>query len=117
LRPKSKDEHNAELRQDAARIVAGVENYSGADKMKRAAEVRAAFPPVKPIGSAAKTTAKAKAATKSVAKTTTKATAKPAAKPAAKKRAARATGKTAGAVSKGPTPAGVSVGRHDGDVC
>jgi hypothetical protein len=116
LRPKSKDEHNAELRQDAARIVAGVENYSGADKMKRAAEVKAAFPPVKPAGSAAKTAAKAKTATKSAAKTTTKA-AKPAAKPAAKKTAARTAGKTAGAASKGPTPAGMSVGRHDGDVC
>ncbi len=82
LRPKSKEEHNAELRQDAVRIVAGVENYSGADKTKRAAEVKAAFPPVKAAKVAA---SKAAACAKGAAKTTAKAAAKPAAKTSAKK--------------------------------
>ena len=81
LRPKSKEEHNAELRQDAARIVAGVENYSGADKTKRAAEVKAAFPPVKTAKcKASKGVASAKGVVKSAVKTTAKAAAKPAAK-------------------------------------
>lgn len=93
VRPKSKEEHNVELRRDAARIVAGVENYSATDRTKRAAEVKAAFPPAKsasPKAAAAKTVAKKKPA------------------------AAKASAKTA---AKGPTPAGMSVGPHDGEVC
>lgn len=108
MRPKSKEEHNAELRKDAERIVAGVESYSGTVHTRREAELKAAFPP------AAKTTVKVsvKPAAKSAAKKTV---GKPAAKPAAK---AKTTAKTvAKATGKGPTPAGMSVGAHDGDVC
>jgi nucleoid-associated protein YgaU len=93
LRPKSKEERNLELRKDAARIVAGVESYSATDRTRKAAEVKAAFPPAKAAttkASAAKTTAKrATAAKKTVAKS----------------------------ASKGPARAGLSVGPHDGDVC
>ena len=97
LRPKSKEERNAELRKDAARIVAGVENYSGADRVRRADDVKAAFPPVK--------AAKAKTTSKPVAKKVSSATAKTATKAAAKP------------ASKGPASAGMSVGPHDGDTC
>jgi hypothetical protein len=96
----TKERHNAELRDDASRIVAGVENYSSADRTRRGAEVMAAFPPVK---AAAKTATKAKPAAK----------AKSAAKPAAKK----STRTVAKVSSKGPTPAGMSTGSHSGDVC
>ncbi len=103
LRPKSKEERNLELRKDAARIVAGVENYSGTDHTRREAELKAAFPPV----------------AKTSAKTTAKSAAKPAAKPAAKSaaKAKIAAKPVAKKSSKGPTPAGMSVGRHDGDLC
>jgi hypothetical protein len=101
LRPKSKDEKNAELRKDAAGIVAAMEGYSSADHTRKAAEVKAAFPPV------AKTAAKKPAAKKT--------TAKAAAKPAAKAKPAPKT--VARAASKHPAPAGMSTGSHSGDVC
>jgi hypothetical protein len=98
LRPKSKEERNLELRKDAARIVAGVESYSSTDRTRRAAEVKAAFPPVKA------STAKAAAGKAPAKKTAVKKTA------TAKKSVAKT-------VSPGPTRAGRSVGSHDGDVC
>ncbi len=97
-RAKSKAEKNAELTKDAKAIVAEVEGYSKADRTKKAAEVKAAFPP--------ETAAKA-ATVKSAAKTTAKAVAKPVAKKTAAKPAAK----------KQPTPAGMSKGSHDGDQC
>ncbi len=104
-RAKSRAEKNAELTKDAKAIVAGVEGYSKADRDKRAAEVKAAFPPER------KTTAKA-AMVKSDTKKTVKAVAKPAV------RAAKMT-KTAAKTSakKQPTPAGISTWPHDGDQC
>jgi hypothetical protein len=104
VRPKSKEERNVELRRDAARIVAGVESYSSSDRARRAAEVKAAFPPAK--------AAPAKAAAPKVA--AQKASALKAAAPKAS--APKATAKKK-AAPKGPTSAGVSVGPHDGDVC
>jgi hypothetical protein len=97
MRPKTKEEINAELRKDAAGIVAGVEGYSRTDRANRAAEVKAAFPPV-----AAKTT-------------TRRVSAKPAAKTTARAAAKSAT--AAKTTKRGPTPAGISTGPHDGDVC
>ncbi len=94
VRPKSKEERNMELRRDAARIVTGVEGYSAADRTRRATEVKAAFPPAK--SAAPKAAAPKTAAPKTVAKK----------KPAAAK-----------AVAKGPKPAGMSTGPHDGDMC
>ncbi len=88
------DKKNHELRSEAAKIVAGVEGYSAADHTRRAAEVKAAFPP-KTVAKATKTAAKA---TKPAPKPATKHTSKPAAK-------------------KGPTPAGISKGPHSGDMC
>jgi nucleoid-associated protein YgaU len=101
LRPKTKEERNLELRKDAARIVEGVENYSAADRTRKAAEVEAAFPPVK--AAPAKKPAAGKAA---IAK-----------KPAAATGAAARKGSVAKAVSPGPTLAGLSTGSHSGDVC
>lgn len=46
-RAKSKAEVNADLTKDAKAIVAEVEGYSKADRDKKAAEVKAAFPPEK----------------------------------------------------------------------
>ena len=92
MRPKSKEERNVELRRDAARIVVGVESYSAADRTKRAAEVKAAFPPTKVAPKAAAKTVAAKATTNKVT---------------VKKKAA----------PKGPAPAGMSTGPHDGDLC
>jgi hypothetical protein len=98
LRPKSKEERNLELRKDAARIVAGVESYSGTDRTRRAAEVKAAFPPVK-------------------ASTTKAAAGKAPAKKTAAKKTSTAKKTVAKAVSPGPARAGLSTGPHDGDVC
>lgn len=98
MRPKTKEERNAELRESARHIVAGVENYSGADRLKRSAEVKAAFPPMK---AAAKTAAKSAAKSMKTAEKTAKAATKTAAK----------------ATKKGPAPAGMSTGPHDGDLC
>lgn len=121
LRPKSREERNIELRRDAARIVADVENYSSADHVRRSEEVFAAFPPA--AGKAVTGRAAAKTATKgttakasAITKTTAKASAakKATAKPAAKKSTPKPVAKTA---SRGPATAGMSVGPHDGDLC
>jgi hypothetical protein len=110
LRPKTKEERNLELRKDAARIVEGVENYSAADRDRRAAEVEAAFPPVAGKAAAAK---KPAVAAKKPAAAKTAAAKKPA---VAKK--APAAGKTiAKSVPPGPTLAGLSTGSHLGEVC
>jgi hypothetical protein len=52
MRPKTKEEQNAELRKDAEKIVSNMEGYSEVERSLKAAEVKAAFPPV------SKTTAK-----------------------------------------------------------
>jgi DNA-binding protein HU-beta len=108
LRPKSKEERNLELRKDAARIVAGVESYSATDRTRKAAEVKAAFPPTKA------STAKAASAKTSTAKAST---AKASAAKATAKKATPAKKTVAKSVSKGPARAGLSVGPHDGNVC
>ncbi len=100
-RPKSKEERNVELRKDAERIVSDMEGYSAADRTRKAAEVKAAFPPKTMAKTAAKPAAK---------KTTAKA-----AKPAPKAKAAPKT--VAKTASKGPAPAGMSTGSHSGDIC
>lgn len=74
---KTKAELNTELKKDAKKIVSEVEGYTREDHTKKAAEVKAAFPPEK----------------------------KPAAKTTHKE------------APKGPTPAGMSKGPHDGDLC
>lgn len=116
MRPKSKDEKNLELRREAEQIVAGVERYSSSDRTRREAEVSAAFPPMK------KETKAAASAMKSSTKTATKAmktVAKEVKKTtkAASKTSASAMKSAAKMSSKGPTPAGMSTGRHDGDLC
>ncbi len=58
---RAKEKFNAGLTKDAKAIVAGVEGYSKEDHTKKAAEVKAAFPPEKATTAkkpAAKTTAK-----------------------------------------------------------
>jgi hypothetical protein len=55
MRPKTKEEQNADLRKDAEKIVSDMERYSDVERSLKAAEVKAAFPPV------TKTTAKAEA--------------------------------------------------------
>lgn len=122
---QAKEKFNDGLKKDAKAIVTDIEGYSKADKAKRSAEVKAAFPPKTVAKTAAKATAKpaakkpaAKAAmvAKPVAKTSTK---------VAPKAVGKATG-TAKAVAKGagkatagkmPTPAGISKGPHSGDLC
>ncbi len=89
---RTKEKFNAGLTKDAKAIVAGVEGYGKEEKAKKAAEVKAAFPPTKAGAGAGKGAAvtKAKVATKTAAKVSAK---------------------------KSPTPAGMSKGAHGGDVC
>jgi hypothetical protein len=105
---KTKQERNTALRRDAERIVAGIENYSGADRLRRSAEVRAAFPPAK---------GPAKATAKTSAKPTTKKSVKTSAKPVAKKSVKPAGRKTTMSVGRTPARAGLSTGSHSGDAC
>jgi len=167
VRIKSRQERNAELRDAAFAIVAGVENYSPASRNRRAAEIEEAFTAIGTVGgkgaatsartaadghtgatekiSSAKSTVKSvakpavkaavKAAVKTVAKSSVKTSKTSAMKTTSTKTAAKATAKTAAAKTsakttagmksaakpsaraKGPTPAGMSVGPHDGDAC
>ncbi len=57
MRAKSKDEMNAELKNDARRIVRQVDGYSKGDRERRATDIKAAFPPTK-SATTAKATAK-----------------------------------------------------------
>jgi hypothetical protein len=109
----TKAQHNAELREDASRIVADVENYSSSDRTRRGAEVKAAFPPVKSTAKRASKPAAKAMMSKSDVKKTTRAVAKPVAKSSTRP-TAKPAAKTS---SKGPTPAGISNWNHSGDVC